>query len=166
MALKSSIGKIYLLLASCIPKKEDYAKNVKIYSILEMDEYRQLCTYSSVKSWLEINYSFDKLIALSIDELDIIISNLPLMLEIIDNLIIAVQFGNGWNLKKTDEPNLLIESSLKILLSKIDIINLVPNNCNISEDEIFMIFNDETIKINSELTEKMISLGRKYCIKQ
>lgn len=164
MSLKSSVGKLYMLLSACIPENEFVKKQLLVSEILEMNEYLQLKYSIGNQELFKKQCTEECFQTLSIEELIIIKENIPLFLDLMRTLYMAIFYGNGWTLKADDAPNILSVFSLKKLEIKLDISNVSVNSTNLTQDNYLIIFEDSTIK-NSEIPiSQLIQDGKKFCI--
>lgn len=145
-AMKTSVGRLYMLFDACLPQNEKVKKRLNICKITESSEYNELKSYSPFAQQFEQLFSKDKLAQYSVDKLSEIVMVIPKIIPLIENIGNAITYGNALELTEKDIPDFTSVKSVDGLMGKLKIDNSTPNVTNITKDSFMSIFSDKTIK--------------------
>lgn len=147
MALKSSKGKLYILLAACLPDNSNISRALQIEEITESKEYRQIFALGYGKEYFSNLFSKNSLSKLSSEVLTDIAESIKLIPEVVSALVMEIEYGDAWNLTSKDKPNFYSQASVLSLRKKIAKSQKADRNItNISKDDFMAIFDEKTIK--------------------
>lgn len=157
-AMKTPVGRLYMLFDACLPQNEKVKKRLNICKITESEEYTELKAYLPFFSQFEKYFSEDKLSEYSVEKLDEIARVIPKVIPSIENIADSIAYGNAVELTEKDIPDFSSEKSIDTLSDKL-ITNQVDSNItNITRDNFMNIFSDKTIKNPTEVL-KTISVN-------
>lgn len=145
MSLNTNKGKVFTLLAACLPENEALKKSLLLDEIEEMPEYS---TVKTLPCWgyLSQYYSRDALLkydAATLKSIKTVLTRIP---NVFSNMEAAISSGNAWKLTSQDKPDWTSPKSLAILDSKLKSTPESPNITNLSPASVFEIFSDDVIK--------------------
>ena len=180
MAFKSASGKVLTLLKACLPDNAFIQKRLLIEEILELQSYRELKVYEPALDLFTQYYGKASLCELSFEKLQGIKEAIPFANELLPALVGLKNHGNVAILKPEDRPDFYSKDSLECLMQKISGQVIGKNVTNLSDSEIMLLFDPETVvdpvpyvgQID-EMYSNAVSDGliivladRKYCIPQ
>lgn len=146
MAMKSSTGKLFMLLSSMGEDDDFVNKTILIEEIMNMPEYREIQLITGFEDTFNNYYSYKKLNDNDIEKLEEIKECISFSEKVITKLKTAIFYGNGYILDEKDIPDFHSLISLKDLYNKLDTDNLKFNKTNINETNFMAIFLESTIK--------------------
>ena len=146
MAMKTSVGRLYMLFDACLPKNEKIKKRLNTCKITESSEYNELKTYSPFSKQFEQYFSQDKLAGYDAVKLDEIVKVIPKIIPLIEQINNAITYGNALELTEKDIPDFTSVKEVDTLMVKLKIDKATPNVTNITKDNFMAIFSDKTIK--------------------
>lgn len=156
MNIKSDTGKLYSLLAPCIPDDGRIKRRLILEDFYNSNEYRELAECDAFSQYFGEYFSFEAIDALdyeSIAERKRVAGIIPIM---ITRLCGAIRYGNGWAMTKLDIPDFTSYDSVKKVLDSLNFAKVYLNDTNISEKDFMEIF---TASKNDRTSEF-------YCIKR
>ena len=145
-AMKTSVGRLYLLFNSCLPQNDKVKKRLNICRIIESGEYNELKNYSPFSQYFEQLFSKDKLAEYDSAKLDEICKVIPKIIPLVEHISNATMYGDALELTEKDIPDFTSVKSVDALMGKLKIDNSIPNVTNISKENFMSIFSDKTIK--------------------
>lgn len=152
MAIKTNKGKVFTLLAACLPENEAIKKSLLLDEIEEMPEYT---TVKTLPCWgyLSQYYSRDALLqydAATLKSIKTVLTRIP---NLFSDLEAAVSSGNAWKLTEKDKPDWTSAQSIAALDAKLKSTPETPNITNLSPANVFEIFSEKVIKNPSSILE-------------
>ena len=146
MAMKTSVGRLYMLFDACLPKNEKVKKRLNICKITESSEYNELKTYTPFAKQFEQYFSQDKLSGYDAAKLDEIVKVIPKIIPLVEQINNAITYGNALELTEKDIPDFTSVKSIDTLMGKLKIDKATPNVTNITQENFMAVFSDKTIK--------------------
>ena len=150
MAMKTSVGRLYMLFDACLPENEQVKKRFNICKILESNEYNELKTYKPFSKQFKLFFSAEKLAEYDFSKLDEIVRVIPNIIPLIEKINNSITYGNALELTENDIPDFTSVESVNTLMNKLKIDKATPNVTNITQDNFMAIFSKNTIKNPSE----------------
>lgn len=154
-AMKTSMGRLYMLFSACLPQNEKVKKRVIICQIIESNEYNELKSYTPFTSLFQKLFSKEKLSEYSIEKLNELIIAMPKIIPLIENIFNAINYGNAIELTSKDIPDFTSVKSMDCLASKLRIDQANPNVTNIKKENFLVIFSEKTIKNPTEVLKSV-----------
>ena len=146
MAMKTSVGRLYMLFDACLPKNEKVKKRLNICKITEASEYNELKTYTPFAKQFEQYFLQDKLSSYDAIKLDEIVKVIPKIIPLVEQINNAITYCNALELTEKDIPDFTSVKSIDTLMGKLKIDKATPNVTNITKENFMAIFSDKTIK--------------------
>lgn len=179
--MKSSVGKLYMLLSACQPFDNKTEQILLTETILEMPEYRKLAYREETRRIAEKYYSAEYLKELSPRELGNIKACIPIAEGVFRKLTIAAKYYDISSLIPDMFPDMYSAESLKKLEKFLSLLIVGENYTNIESGDFEALFSDMTLKTEMDLSgftlEELQSedlnglfastfAGRKYCFNE
>lgn len=146
MALKTSTGRLYMLFNACLPQNKQVEKRLLVDKISESLDYNEIASYEPLSSFFKENLAQDVLVTYDNKKLQETEKVIPEIIPLAKKLTKAIKYGNGWDLKPEDKPDLMSLESINILADKLIENSGDENITNITEKECFQIFDKNTEK--------------------
>lgn len=179
--MKSSVGKLYMLLSACQPFDSRTEQILLTETVMEMPEYRKLAYCAETRPYAEKYYSAEYLKSLSPQELSNIRECIPVAVRVFGKLMTAVKYYDISSLKPEMTPDLYSEDKLKSLEKFLSILPAGVNYTNLEQGDFEALFSETTLKTEMDLSgftleelqsENLDGLfaetfsGRKYCFSE
>lgn len=150
MAMKTSVGRLYMLFDACLPKNEQVKKRLNTCRIIESNEYNELKTYKPFAKQFNMFFSAEKLAEYDVSKLEEIVKVIPKIIPLIEKINNSITYGNALELTENDIPDFTSVESVDTLMKKLKIDKATPNVTNITQDNFMAIFSKNTIKNPTE----------------
>lgn len=179
--MKSSVGKLYMLLSACQPFDNETEQILLTETIAEMPEYRKLVYCEETRPIAAKYYSTEILKELSARELGNIKACIPIAEGIFRKLKVAAKYYDISMLKPEMVPDMYSVEDLKGLEKILSLLTVGENYTNIEPGDFEALFSDTTLKTEMDLSgftleelqsEDLNGLfartfsGRKYCFNE
>jgi hypothetical protein len=178
MAFKNPLGKLYLLLGSCLPEDERIKAQILYNEIIESDEYRALATNPASGFLMRGGFAKEQLNQSSAENLAAFKKALPYIDEFLSKLTNCVKYGSVRTLTPNDVPDFLSSAKLQALIKKLSPVHGRENYTNINNSNLMEIFNPAAIKDADEFLDcfdcsqfnaikehtATVMSGRPYCL--
>lgn len=145
-AMKTSVGRLYMLFNACLPENEKVKKRLNISKIAESNEYNELKNYTPFKSEFEKSFSLDQLSKYDCKKIEEIIKAIPKIIPLIENIVNSINYGDVSSLSEEDIPDFTSQKSIDELAGKLKVDQANPNITNITKDNFMAVFSNKTIK--------------------
>lgn len=179
--MKSSVGKLYMLLSACQPLDSRTEQILLTEAILEMPEYRKLFYSGETRLIAEKYYSAELLKSFSPKELGNIRECIPVAERIFRKLRIVVKYYDISDLNPHMIPDMYSAEDLKELEKSLNLLIAGENYTNVEQGDFEALFSETTLKTEMDLSgftleelqsEDLNGLfsaafsGRKYCFNE
>lgn len=154
-AMKTAVGRLYMLFEACLPQNEKVKKRINICKIAESITYNELKSYAPFARQFEQLFSRDKLLEYNAEKLDEIVKVIPKIIPLVEHISNAITYGNTVDLTEKDIPDFTSVKSIDALMSKLKIDTSTPNVTNIAKNNFMDIFSDKTIKDSTKALESV-----------
>ena len=149
-AMRTSVGRLYMLFDACLPKNEKVKKILNICKITESNEYNELKNYTPFAKQFEKIFSIDKLSEYDAEKLGEMVTVIPKIIPLVEHINNAITYGNALELTEKDIPDFTSVKSVDDLMAKLKIDSSTPNVTNITADNFMAIFSNKTVKYPTE----------------
>lgn len=145
MALKNYTGKIYGLLAKCVPDDKRITDRYEEEKLFDSPFYYEFTECELTREIFIEYFSKEKLLSLpheKYEDIEKCMELIPIMAERLSN---AILFGNGWALNEEDTPDLYNPETIKNVIRKLSFKEIYQNDTNISDKDFMQIFKADKI---------------------
>ncbi len=148
MNIKSDTGKLYSLIAPCIPDDKRLRRRLVLEDFFNSFEYRELKECDAFSPFFDRYFSDEVILSLSEEEIIERKNTAGLIPLLMVRLYSAVKYGNGWALSTDDIPDFSSNKSVRGLIEKLSFNVIYMNDTNITQMNVLEIFgaskNDRT----------------------